>query len=136
MSDTGFNRKAYKMPTESVVSTVGNDKEYEKKSIGSDMFVNLANHLPIPRLFLILAFVVYGVIAFSKKDQGVVFIDLAIFGSFIIFISLIFILLIIGRDLYRGNENMLVKNIFSFVEKNINKVCLLILIAFVIYILR
>lgn len=90
---------------------------------------DLVNKLSIPRLFLILAFVIYGIISFSKKEVGVGSNDLSIFIFFIIFIMSIFGILVISRDLYRKN------NSFNFIilrKLNENTLTLILLILIIL----
>jgi len=72
-------------------------------------FANAYNKTPIPKLFLTLSMVIYGVIAYSKGKEGVSANDLSLFAFFILFIVIIFIILTIFAHLYRGFINKLVE---------------------------
>lgn len=132
MSNTSTASDNIRREEKGEITTLDNAK-MEKGSI--DWFSHLGdpvNKLSVPRLFLILTFIIYGIIAFSKKEAGVNSYDLSIFIFFIIFVILIFGILVISRDLYRKN------NSFNFIflkriSQNSRTLILLTIIIFFLF---
>jgi len=90
----------------------------EKKDI--DWFsraADLVNRVPVPRLFLTLSLFAYGVVAFSKKENGVQLTDLLYLIIYVIFIIFLFVLLVALRDIYRHKQKDIAKNICKIFKK-------------------
>lgn len=118
-----------KSPTETTTSSDSIKKGI--KSLPVDL-LSLAKDLSIPRLFLILSFVVYAVISFSKGSSGIDEKDFSLFVYFIVFSMTIFGLLIVSRDFYRDSNSASSDNLAIFVIKIIARRKTIILIFLII----
>ncbi len=83
---------------DSVTKGTGNYKTDIPKEVAQ-----LINSLSLARLFLILSFIVYGIVAFSKRESGINPKDLAIFIVFSGITITFFLILTILRNIYRIN---------------------------------
>jgi|GEM_PF-4464263 len=128
MSTVGQKDEIIIKSEQQMQGTQSENVEYKKRTLVDlpDKFAGLINDLPLPRYFVTLAFIVYGVIAFSKKENGVTSNDLSLFLLFISFIILTFVLLVIGRDIYKRKTALIFLN--NFIVNNSKKVVLVLLI--------
>lgn len=89
---------------------------------------DILNKMSLPRLFLIMSLIIYGVISYSKGEEGVIERDLSIFIFFLINTILLFGLLTVLKKIYELNWNNCIRNFSLFIKTHYKIFLLLILI--------
>jgi len=102
---------------EGETETEGNSKPEKKDVDWFSRAADLVNRVPVPRLFLTLSLFAYGVVAFSKKENGVQLTDLSYLIIYIVVVIFLFVLLIALRDVYRYKQKDIAKSICKIIFK-------------------
>ena len=118
------------------IKTRGVDKEPEKSNTeGLDSVPKAILNMTVPKQFLILSMIIYGVIAYSKGECGVDINDLSLFIFFILFIIIVFVILTISKYLWNDFVKTPNSKIEKFYRKNFKKYLKLLIFIFLIVIL-
>ncbi len=118
------------------IKTKGVDKEPKKSNTeGLDSVPKAILNMTVPKQFLILSMIIYGVIAYSKEKSGVDVNDLSSFIFFILFIVIVFIALTTSKYLWNDFINTPNFKIKEFSGKNLKNYLKLLIFIFLIVIL-
>lgn len=94
------------IPSDSKKTGKTKGKEDYKETVEAGVYgslVNVVNNLTFARLFVVSAVILYGVIAFSKKDKGVEVTDFSILFLFLIVCLVLFVAITLLRKIYYSN---------------------------------
>ncbi len=120
-----------KQETERKAETKSKGGENEQGRL--DMMIAAFAQMPLARLFLILALIIYGVMAYSKKDQGVNTQDLSIFVLFLLIIILLVCFITLMRKIYYSwNWSLIRKNYKKWTKGHCKKFVVLLVIILLI----
>lgn len=98
-------------------TTKNTDEEKSGSTEGVPGIAKAILNMTMPRLFLILSMIIYGVIAYSKRTEGVKESDLSLFIFFILFILIVFIVLVVFKHLW-NNFTDIFKRIEEFDKRD------------------
>lgn len=125
-----------KSGNEATEETVGGDRNYQKSKYDDlkNAIADAYNKTPIPKLFLTLTMVIYGVIVYSKKEKGIEINDLSLFIFFVLFIIFVFCTLTISAHIYRDfiknkTNKFSINNLKSYLKSSNKK----LFISFILF---